>query len=45
MAKYQEELAKEAADGEGEDKQDEKKGSMLTAEEEAELAELMSDED
>lgn len=45
MAKYQEELAKEAANGEAEDKQDEKKGSMLTAEEEAELAELLSDDD
>lgn len=43
MAKYQEDLEKEAK---GETKDDaEKKGSMLTAEEEAELAELMEDDD
>ena len=45
IEKYQEEVAKEA-NGETEAADGEKqKGSMLTAEEEAELAELMEDDD
>ncbi|EME47440.1 hypothetical protein DOTSEDRAFT_69382 [Dothistroma septosporum NZE10] len=44
MAKYHEDLVAAANSG-AEGEKDEKKGSTLTAEEEAELAELMSDED